>query len=189
MKTRQSGMPDEQMWDTFFDPSAILDKLGIQNIVGNITDFACGYGSFTIPAARRTKGLVYAIDIDEEMIRITQEKVRQNGLKNVIVLQKDFVVDGTGLADSCCDRVMLFNILHAEEPLKILAEAKRILVSGGKVSVIHWNYDPTTPRGPSMSIRPKPEQCQNWLIEAGFKLEGTIIPLPPFHYGLTGIKL
>jgi len=66
MKTRQSGMPDEQMWNTFFDPCAILDKLGIQNVVGNIADLACGYGTFTIPVARRTKGLVYAIDIDKD---------------------------------------------------------------------------------------------------------------------------
>ena len=189
MKTRQSGMPDEQMWNTFFDPCAILDKLGIQNVVGNIADLACGYGTFTIPAARRTKGVVYAIDIDEDMIRITRKKVRQNGIKNVTLLQRNFVTGGTGLADSCCDRVLLFNILHVKKPLKTLAEAKRILTSKGKVSIIHWNYDPTTPRGPAMSIRPKPEQCQNWLIEAGFKLEGTIIPLPPYHYGLTGIKL
>lgn len=182
-------MPDEQMWDTFFDPDAILDTLGIQHTGGNIADFACGYGTFTIPVARRTKGIVYAIDIDESMIRITQEKVRQNELKNVKVLQRDFVAEGTGLMDSCCDRVMLFNILHAEEPLKILAEAKRILTAKGKVSVMHWNYDSTTPRGPSMDIRPRPQQCQNWLIEAGFTLEGTIIPLPPYHYGLTGIKL
>jgi len=123
------------------------------------------------------------------MIRITRKKVRQNGIKNVTLLQRDFVTGGTGLADSCCDRVLLFNILHVKKPLKTLAEAKRILTSKGKVSIIHWNYDPTTPRGPAMSIRPKPEQCQNWLIEAGFKLEGTIIPLPPYHYGLTGIKL
>ena len=189
MKTRQSGMPDEQTWNNFFNPDDILDKLGIQNIVGNIADLACGYGTFTIPAVRRTKGLVYAIDIDKDMICITQEKVRQKGLKNVVLLQRDFVADGTGLADSCCDRVMLFNILHVEEPLKLLAEAKRILATEGKVSIIHWNYDSTTPRGPSMSIRPKPEQCQNWLTEARFKLEGNIIPLPPYHYGLTGIKL
>lgn len=53
-----------------------------------------------------------------------------------------------GLADSCCNLVMLFNILHAEEPLNILAETKRILTSEGQVAIIHWIPDPTTPRGP-----------------------------------------
>jgi hypothetical protein len=33
MKARQSGMPDEPMWDQFFDPHFILRGLGIQNLL------------------------------------------------------------------------------------------------------------------------------------------------------------
>lgn len=188
MKARESGMPDEQMWQEFFDPATILDSLGIQNLAGNIVDFGCGYGTFTIPAARRTIGIVYAIDIEAEMIHVTQEKARQHGLGNVIALQRDFSAEGTGLPERSCEYIMVFNILHAENPLTILTEAKRVLVIGGRVGIIHWNYDPTTPRGPSIHIRPRPEQCQSWLTEAGFTLDGTIIALPPFHYGVIGIK-
>lgn len=181
-------MPDEPMWDDFFDPDIILDKLGIQNVAGNITDLGCGYGTFAIPAATRTKGSIYAIDIELEMIKVTREKAEQNGLENVVAIQRDFLAEGTGLADSSCNYAMLFNILHAEQPLSILFEVKRILVSGGKVGIIHWIHDPSTPRGPSMSIRPRPEQCQSWLMEAGFTQDGTIIALPPYHYGLVGVK-
>lgn len=181
-------MPDEKMWDTFFDPDTILDSLGIKNLTGNIADFGCGYGTFTIPAAKRTKGKVYALDIEKEMVQITQEKAKQSGLNNVVAIQKDFMTGGTGLADSSCDIVLLFNILHAENPLNILVESKRILTSGGAVAIIHWIPDPTTPRGPPMSIRPHPEEIQNWLKEAGYKLKNTIIPLPPYHYGLLGKK-
>ena len=49
---------------------------------------------------------------------------------------------------------------------------------------IHWNYDPTTPRGPSMSIRPRPEVCRQWLNQAGFTVSGQIVNLPPVHYGI-----
>jgi len=83
---------------------------------------------------------------------------------------------------------MLFNILHAEDPLAILAEAKHILAPGGRVGIIHWNYDETTPRGPSIAIRPRPEQCRDWLVEAGFELAGPMIALPPYHYGWVGLK-
>ena len=55
MKARESGMPDEQMWDQFFDPDAILDGLGIRDLSGNIVDLGCGYGTFSIPAARKTR--------------------------------------------------------------------------------------------------------------------------------------
>ena len=83
---------------------------------------------------------------------------------------------------------MLFNILHAENPVGLLREAFRILRPGGKAGVIHWNYDPSTPRGPDLSIRPRPEQCRAWMREAGCHLTLPFVDLPPFHYGLVGLK-
>jgi hypothetical protein len=51
--------------------------------------------------------------------------------------------------------------------------------------VIHWNYDPTTPRGPAMEIRPRPEQCIDWGRQAGFLFDKQCYyDLPPYHYGL-----
>jgi len=80
---------------------------------------------------------------------------------------------------------MLFNILHAEHPHRLLQEAWRILTPGGCAGIMHWNYDPTTPRGPSMEVRPQPEQCQVWAEHVGFKmLPSGIIDLPPYHYGM-----
>jgi hypothetical protein len=66
-----------------------------------------------------------------------------------------------------------------------LEEAFRVLRNGGTVGIIHWNYDSETPRGPEMSIRPKPEQCKQWAEQAGFEMTGDgIIDLPPYHYGM-----
>jgi hypothetical protein len=106
----------------------------------------------------------------------------------VLAIQRDFLAEGTGLPDRSCEYIMLFNILHADEPLKILSEATRILTAEGKVAVIHWNYDSTTPRGPSMEIRPRPEQCQQWIKTAGFELVKPLIDFPPYHYGILGQK-
>ncbi|HEY0196254.1 MAG TPA: hypothetical protein VGC02_01655 [Methanobacterium sp.] len=82
---------------------------------------------------------------------------------------------------------MLFNILHAEDPEVLLKEAYNILKLNGKVGVIHWNFDPETPRGPPMEIRPKPDQCTKWAVEAGFKFENRH-DLKPYHYGLVFSK-
>ena len=50
MKTRESGMPEESLWATFFTPEEVLHKLGLPT-AGDVVDFGCGYGTFTIPAA------------------------------------------------------------------------------------------------------------------------------------------
>lgn len=185
MKMRESGMPDEATWQGFFDPKAIVASLGIAHVEGDVVDFGCGYGTFTHAAAQVVQGLVYALDIEPAMINTTQARAQGAGLANVRVLRRDFVRDGTGFADATMAYAMLFNILHCEQPLSLLAEAYRILIPGGSVGIIHWNHDPATPRGPAMEIRPRPEQCAMWAESAGFQLVPPgAIDLPPYHYGM-----
>jgi ubiquinone/menaquinone biosynthesis C-methylase UbiE len=151
MKTRESCMPEEPLWQGFFGPESTLKKLGLTSACQNVVDFGCGYGTFTIPAARIASGVVYALDIESEMAERTRCKVDEACLKNVEVRQRDFVAEGSGLPDASVDYAMLFNLLHAEERTKLLEEAWRILRAEGTLAVIHWNYDPSTPRGPSMA--------------------------------------
>ncbi len=183
-KTRESGMPEEEIWRRFFDPDSILKALGVSSKHAHAAEFGCGYGTFTIPIAHLIDGTVYAFDIDKEMVNTTRAKAHQHGLNTIHVEQRDFVAEGTGLADETIDYAMIFNILHAEEREKMLREAWRILKAQGKLAVIHWNYDPATPRGPSMEIRPKPEQCRHWAEKIGFQSQSEEpIDLPPYHYG------
>lgn len=187
MKVRESGMPEENMWEDFFSPDDILKTMGITHKIGNVAEFGCGYGTFTIPTAEIVRGKVYAMDIEPEMIEATKRKAEDNKLSNVETMLRDFVSDGSGLEDESVDYVMLFNILHAEEPHKLIREAYRILRPNGKLGVIHWNYDSTTPRGPPMGIRPKPEQVIGWAIDADFN-NPIRYDLKPYHYGVVLTK-
>ena len=185
MKARESGMPSEDLWAGFFRPQEVLAKLGLTPSCLSAADFGCGYGTFTIPAARVVGGTVYAFDIEPEMVSATQAKARAAGLQNVCVILRDFMAEGTGLPDGSVQYAMLFNILHAEEPLILLNEAWRVLGAGGILAIMHWNYDPSTPRGPSMIIRPRPEQCRTWAQQVGFQPGSSgVVDLPPHHYGL-----
>lgn len=185
MKTRESGIPNESMWESFFDPVPVLEKMCLNAACRNIVDFGCGYGTFTIPAAHIVSGTVFAIDIEQDMIEAVQARADRAGLTNIRICLKDFMTEGSGLADASVDYAMLFNILHCEQPLALLEEAYRVLVSGGIVGIVHWNYDASTPRGPSMDIRPRPEQCKAWAEDVGFQaVDNGFVDLPPYHYGL-----
>lgn len=184
MKTRESGMPGEVAWAGFFAPALTLERLGLTPEAGDVVDLGCGYGTFTIPAAQITRGTVHALDIEADMLETTARKAKRAGLENIHLEQRDFMADGTGLPNGSIDYVMLFNILHCEQPEVLLHETYRILSPGGRVGIMHWNYDPNTPRGPSMDIRPRPEQCREWAEQAGFQLAmPEMIDLPPYHYG------
>ena len=186
MKVRDSGMPYEKMWEEFFDARGILVQLDFIDSQADVVEFGCGYGTFAIAAARLTTGNVFALDIEPEMISATAARAQSFGLANVRTRLRDFVTDGTGLPDGSVGYAMLFNILHAEDPAALLQEAHRVLRPGGKAGVIHWVYDAATPRGPDLSIRPRPEQCQTWVQKAGFELLIPFVALPPYHYGLVG---
>ena len=176
-------MPKEEEWTQFFDPSQALILLGINHGVINVADFGCGYGTFTIPAARMISGKIYALDIEPEMIKAVKRKAKALNLSNVEAILRDFISDASGLSDVSMDYVFLFNVLHGEKPEQLLKEAYRILKLGGKVGIIHWNYDATTPRGPPMDIRSRPEQCRRWAESSGFIFEQKF-DLKPYHYGL-----
>ena len=188
MKARESGMPEARLWHTFFDPIAILDAMDLTGDVRDAADLGCGYGTFSIPAAKRIQGTLHGFDIDPAMIEASKRFAEREDTRNVRLCLRDFVTDGTALDADSMDYVMLFNILHAEDPLRLLREAKRILSLSGRVAVIHWNYDPGTPRGPPMSIRPHPDDCRRWIEEAGFLTEKAHIDLPPYHYGILARK-
>jgi len=185
MKVRDSGMPDEEMWSGFFDPAKVLAIFGLDRGVQDLVEFGCGYGTFTLAAAEIAAGTVHAMDIEPDMVSIVQQKCREAGIANVQATVRDFVVGGTGLPDNSMDAALLFNILHHEEPVTLMKEALRVLKPNGILAVIHWNYDPTTPRGPAMEMRPRPEQCIAWGREAGFRFnEQSRYDLQPYHYGL-----
>ncbi len=183
MKGRESGMPQKEMWEGFFSPAKILETLGLDKTVKDTVEFGCGYGTFTIPTAEMVKGTVYAIDIEKEMTALTEKEAEGHNLHNIKTMLRDFMAEGTGLKDKSVDYAMLFNILHIDHPEILLNESYRILRPQGKLGIIHWNYDPSTPRGPSMNIRPKPEQCIAWAEEAGF-INPKQYDLKPYHYGI-----
>jgi SAM-dependent methyltransferase len=185
MKLRDSGMLDQAYWESLFDVPLILDRFGFGPQCGDIAELGCGYGTFTVPIAKRIRGRVHAFDIEPQMVEATLERARAAGCTNVRTVLRDVFAAGFDLEPSACDVVLLFNILHGEHPVDILREAVRVLRPGGMAAVIHWRTDIDTPRGPSAEIRPSGAQIAAWAAETGQLRAGDRpFDLPPWHYGL-----
>lgn len=189
MKLRQSGMPEENYWETLFDVPLILDRLEINDTLRDVVELGCGYGTFSLPVAKRISGRLVTYDIDPDMVERTQSRALQDGVVKIQTCLRDVFSEGFDVASDTQDACLLFNILHCENPVSILKEGLRVIRPDGFIHVIHWQYDSTTPRGPSMDIRPRPEHCQEWALQAGLvPIPTEVIDLPPFHYGLVFTK-
>ena len=183
MKLRESGMPEEAYWEALFDVPLILDRLGVDASLKNVLELGCGYGTFTLPVARRISGVIETVDIEPAMVERTRQRAKAEGLRNVVCELRDVMVNGFGATESK-DACLLLNILHGEQPVRLLGEAARAVRPGGWVLAIHWRCDPATPRGPSMEIRPKPEQILDWAEQTGLlEPAGAMLELPTWHYG------
>ncbi|MCC7491009.1 MAG: class I SAM-dependent methyltransferase [Fimbriimonadaceae bacterium] len=184
MKLRDSGMPAEAYWETLLQPAAALDSLGLCGVAGDAVEFGCGYGTFTLPLAARLTGTLWAYDIDPVMVARTAERATAAGLPNVVAAVRDLFAHGTDRPAASVAVVTIFNLLHCQEPQRLLTEARRIVAPDGCLAVAHWVWDASTPRGPDLSIRPRPEQLRDWAAAAGFNTTtAQPLALPPYHYG------
>ena len=187
MKLRESGMPAQAYWETLLDVPFILDAFGFiaDSATGDIAELGCGYGTFTIPLAARIRGTVHALDLDPAMVATTTARASAASLPNVRTSVRDVATSGYDLPPASCAAALLFNILHAEDPVALLRAARDLVRPGGFVAVIHWRSDLPTPRGPSLAIRPTPAQILTWAHTAtGLTPPASPLNLPPWHYGL-----
>ena len=187
MKVRDSGMPDQDYWESLFDIGGILDSLEIGPETRDAAEVGCGYGTFTLPVARRIRGTLHAFDIEPGMIESTRARAAAGDVRNLVLERRDIVEKGLGLPEQSVDVVLLFNILHTENPVEMLRAAVAPLRPGGRVLAIHWRSDLPTPRGPDLSIRPRPEQIAAWATSAGLRPRPSRL-LPPWHFGVVAVR-
>jgi len=69
VKVRDSGMPEQECWESLFNVSLILDKMEINQDINSLVEFGCGYGTFTLLSAKRINGNIIAMDIEDQMLK------------------------------------------------------------------------------------------------------------------------
>lgn len=90
MYFRESSMPPQAQWEALFDVELILNRFGL---TGEVAELGCGYGTFTLPLARRTSGTVHAIDIDPAMIDTVRRRAAAERLTNINARLRDVTTE------------------------------------------------------------------------------------------------
>ncbi len=154
----------------FTDPQTNLASLRLEPGM-HVADFGCGTGAYALLSAELVgaSGVVYAVDVQKELLEELKAEAARRDLKNIEVIWGDVErLHGTKLADDMVDAVIFSNVLF-QTPAKYQAavEARRILKPTGKVLVIDW-ADTFGGLGPHPDHIVKESDLEAIFTEAGF---------------------
>ena len=164
----QLGMlegPDRDAWQR---PDQIMDKLLIAE--GSVVaDLGAGGGWFTMRLAGRVgpNGIVYAQDVQPQMIeaitrRITRAQLRN--VKTVLGTQSD------PRLPQAIDAALFVDSYHElEQPVLMLRKVAEVLKPGARIGIIEFKKDGWGP-GPPMDERMDPEPIVRDAEAAGLRL-------------------
>jgi ubiquinone/menaquinone biosynthesis C-methylase UbiE len=125
----------------FSNPQNNVLQLGLREGM-KVGDLGSGSGHYAAAAAAivGTQGKVYAVDIQEDLLKHVKDHAESKGHRNVETVWGNFEkLGGTRLRDDSLDAVILSNTLFQLEHREgAIAEIKRILKPEGKLMVIDW---------------------------------------------------
>ena len=111
-----------------------------------VLDVGCGpgYPSLAAAAAVRPGGIVTAIDISTEMIAEASRRASALGLGNVRFVEMD--AERLQFDPNSFDAVMnVYGLMFCPDPERAIAEAYRVMNTGGHIVVITWGEPATNP--------------------------------------------
>lgn len=122
-------------------PNKVIIALDIEP-GDRVADIGAGGGYFTFRLAEVVgqEGLVYAVDVDQEVTEDLREKASRDNYENVVVILGEF--DNPLLPDGTIDLVFLCNTYHhIDKRVDYFAKLKVDLTSQGRLAVVDMKDD------------------------------------------------
>ncbi len=151
--------------------------IGVHDVIADI-GAGSGYHVFKL-ASLADKGLIYAVDIQDEMLAELGKNKANGKVKNVEIIKGS--VMSVNLPKNSVDKVLMVDVYHEfNYPMEMIASIKKALKEDGKIFLIEY-------RGEDQSVPIKKihkmtkEQAIKEMQAAGMKLERNISNLPWQH--------
>jgi predicted methyltransferase len=159
--------PDRDDWQ---QPDWVMDQLGISD-GSKVADIGAGGGWFTVRLARRVgpNGVVYAEDIQQQMIESIQRRVKREGLANVkpILGTPADPKLPTGLQAV----LMVDTYTQLDDPIPLLKRIAVALSPNGRLGIVDFKTDGAGGPGPALESRINPATIKAQAAAAGLKLQ------------------
>jgi len=116
---------------------SLLQNLDIQP-EDTIADIGAGSGYHVFKMVRKAKnGLVYAVDIQDEMLAELKNKKEKNKSKNIEIIKAE--EKSIQLPENSVDKVLIVDVYHElSYPEEIIASVKKAMKANGKLYLIEY---------------------------------------------------
>lgn len=138
-----------------------------------------GYHVFKM-ASMLSKGHIYAVDIQEEMLAAIKEKIQETATSNVTPVQGN--LKNVNLPEHSIDKVLMVDVYHEfEYPLEMMASIKKALKDSGVVCLVEYRGEDN-----SVGIKKLHKMTEAQVVKemkaSGFTLVRNINNLPLQHF-------
>lgn len=170
---RETRIEEEQ-------PEAMLNALKIPR-GATVADVGAGAGYHSIRLARRVgpRGVVYAADVQPEMLRMLRDNARAARVTNIKPIRCTQL--DTGLPEGVIDLVLMVDVYHeCTDPEAVLQDLRSALKPGGRLVLVEF-------RGEDLEVPIKPEhkmtldQVRREVEPQGFTFKESLEFLPWQH--------
>jgi ubiquinone/menaquinone biosynthesis C-methylase UbiE len=145
-----------------------------------IADIGAGSGYHVFRMAPlASKGKIYAVDIQPEMLEVIERRKKTMDIDNIELIPGD--EKNVNLPEDSVDKVLMVDVYHEFSfPAEIMRSIKRALRPGGKVYLIEYRGEDE-----SIPIKKLHKMTENQAVKEmkalGFKLESNLSNLPRQH--------
>lgn len=180
------------MNDTLTSGTALIAKNIFDNnfkieLNWRVADLGCGtMAFFSIEAARRvgSKGLVYAVDIQKQVLATVNQLAKTQGFYNIETIWSDVeIVGATMIENESCDAVLLVTTLYQlTDKASAIKEAIRLLKSNGHLLIIDWRTN-NAPIAPESSRLVDVNKLKDVINNSGMEIVNEFEPTN-YHFGM-----
>jgi ubiquinone/menaquinone biosynthesis C-methylase UbiE len=187
---RHGEFRDAESWSKIFDDpkrhewqktSTVMRLLDV-HAGETVADIGAGTGYFTrlLAIGADESGLVYAVDVDPDMLEFIRKRSDMPKIGNVVTVLAE--PDDPKLPAGAVDLVLVVNTWHhIEQRVNYLDKIRLALATGGRVVIVDWQKR-ELPMGPPVDRKLSRETVVQEFEQAGWKLVSESAALPYQYY-------
>jgi cyclopropane fatty-acyl-phospholipid synthase-like methyltransferase len=169
---------DDPKRDAWQMPSRVIESLALKPGM-KVADIGAGTGYFSMRLAKVPAGIaVFAVDVEPAMIDHLKKRAVTEKVTNVTTVLAGAA--SPNLPEPVDVVLVVDTYHHLPNRPAYFRELRKSLKPGGRVAIIDFRKD--APEGPPVHFRFTPQQIEDEMIQAGYRIEASHDFLPRQHF-------